>query len=181
MAFDPDVVTRIIADELERRGRGAQTALAEALGVRVQTVNKWRLGQTTPEFARWPSIEHYFGWPDGYIAASARHPAAAPVAKEQGRLERVLAHTALVTMADLERLRSEVREEMGALEARVRELESAALVDPTTSSAMRQAARIGPRVNRGRSLAAAKSGSAAGRAGNEGSRPKRTPEQPDDA
>lgn len=66
--YNPSVIQDLILEELRRRGRGAQTRLAEAVGVRVQTVNKWRFGQTTPEPDKWPLIEDHFGWPEGHIA-----------------------------------------------------------------------------------------------------------------
>lgn len=71
MAFDPDVPAQLIVGELFTRGRGSQTRLAEAIGVTVQTVNKWAKEQTTPEPSRWPAIEAYFGWPTGTLELCA--------------------------------------------------------------------------------------------------------------
>lgn len=67
-SYKVGVLTEMISGEVARRGRGAQTRLAEAAGVTVQTVNKWVQGQTHPESERWPSIEAHFGWDDGEIA-----------------------------------------------------------------------------------------------------------------
>jgi hypothetical protein len=66
-AYNQDVVLDLIADELSQRGRGAQTRLAEAVGVRVQTVNKWQKRQTCPEPDKWPAIEEHFGLNPGTI------------------------------------------------------------------------------------------------------------------
>jgi transcriptional regulator with XRE-family HTH domain len=67
-AYNVAVLTEMIGAEIERRGRGAQTDLAKAVGVEVQTVNKWVHGQTHPDPARWASIEEALGWPEGSIA-----------------------------------------------------------------------------------------------------------------
>ena len=68
LSYNVAVLTKMIGDEVERRGRGAQTRLAEAVGVEVQTVNKWVHGQTHPDPARWAAIEQALGWPEGSIA-----------------------------------------------------------------------------------------------------------------
>lgn len=66
-AYNADVVLDVIAAELDRRGRGAQTRLAEAVGVKVQTVNKWKARQTCPEPDKWPAIDEHFKLGDGYL------------------------------------------------------------------------------------------------------------------
>ena len=66
-AYNADVVLDVIAAELDRRGRGAQTRLAEAVGVKVQTVNKWKSRQTCPEPDKWPAIDDHFELGDGYL------------------------------------------------------------------------------------------------------------------
>lgn len=68
LAYNVAVLTEMIRAEVEQRGRGAQTRLAEAVGVEVQTVNKWVHGQTHPDPGRWASIEAALGWPEGAIA-----------------------------------------------------------------------------------------------------------------
>lgn len=68
LAYNVAVLTEMIHDEITRRGRGAQTRLAETLGVEVTTVNKWVHGQTHPDPARWAAIEEALGWPEGSIA-----------------------------------------------------------------------------------------------------------------
>jgi transcriptional regulator with XRE-family HTH domain len=70
-SYNTSVVTRLIADALNERGYGAQTELAKACGVRVQTVNKWKQGQTSPEPERWPIIEQALGLDEGKIAEEA--------------------------------------------------------------------------------------------------------------
>lgn len=68
VAYNVAVLTDMIRAEVDQRGRGAQTRLAEAIGVEVQTVNKWVHGQTHPDPARWAAIEEALGWPEGSIA-----------------------------------------------------------------------------------------------------------------
>lgn len=67
-AYNVAVLTEMISSEVGRRGRGAQTDLAKAIGVEVQTVNKWVHGQTHPDPARWAAIEEALGWEPGTIA-----------------------------------------------------------------------------------------------------------------
>jgi hypothetical protein len=68
LTYNVAVLTGMLSEEITRRGRGAQTRLAEAVGVPVQTINKWVHGQTHPDPARWELIEHHFEWEDGEIA-----------------------------------------------------------------------------------------------------------------
>lgn len=60
-AADADPVRELVRDLISQAvkagGNGSQTRLAEAVGVRVQTVNKWVMGQTTPEYHRLGAIE----------------------------------------------------------------------------------------------------------------------------
>lgn len=65
------MVTQLIKDGIDRRGHGSQTRLAEAVGVRVQTVNKWVKGQTVPDPDRWADIDRFFGWDEGSLALAA--------------------------------------------------------------------------------------------------------------
>lgn len=67
-SYNVAVLTEMIAEAVAGAGRGAQTRLAETVGVEVQTVNKWVKGQTHPDPARWALIEGHFGWPEGEIA-----------------------------------------------------------------------------------------------------------------
>lgn len=55
--YDLGMVCDVIAAEVRKRPRGAQTRLAEALDVPQQTVNKWVKGLNAPEMARWGAIE----------------------------------------------------------------------------------------------------------------------------
>lgn len=77
-AYNPDVVLDLLDEHLRQRGRGAQTRLAEAVGVRVQTVNKWSKRQTSPEPDKWPAIEDHFELPRGTIRRAVGWDAAAP-------------------------------------------------------------------------------------------------------
>lgn len=45
--------------------------MANRLGVKPQTVNKWAHGQTTPSPEHWPEIERYLGMPEGGIGQVA--------------------------------------------------------------------------------------------------------------
>lgn len=65
-SYNVAVLTEMIAEATAKRGD--QTRLAEAVGVEVQTVNKWVKGQTHPDPARWAAIEEHLGWPEGEIA-----------------------------------------------------------------------------------------------------------------
>lgn len=49
---------------------GTQTALAEEVGVKVQTVNKWLKGEIQPKSFRWSRIEDACGWNRGTIATA---------------------------------------------------------------------------------------------------------------
>lgn len=69
LSYKTDVLTKLIADAVTERGRGTQTRLAEAVGVEVQTVNKWVHGQTHPTPDRWAAIERFFGMEPGAIAS----------------------------------------------------------------------------------------------------------------
>src|SRR5690349_21312215 len=69
--YNADVVLDIVVDQLERAGRGGQTQLAQHLGVAVQTVNKWRKRQTTPERRWWPGIEEFYDLGDGALSRAA--------------------------------------------------------------------------------------------------------------
>lgn len=68
-SYNRSVVTELLATHLT--GHGSQTRLAEACGVAVQTVNKWKLGQTIPAPEKWPAIERALGLDDGEIAQAA--------------------------------------------------------------------------------------------------------------
>lgn len=48
-----------------------QTAIAQALGVSVATVNKWSKGHTVPEAFRWPEVERLLGLDEGALATAA--------------------------------------------------------------------------------------------------------------
>lgn len=65
------MVNDLIRGELERRGHGSGVKLARAAGVTVQTVTKWRKGETTPEPSRWAVIELHLGMEPGTLAAES--------------------------------------------------------------------------------------------------------------
>lgn len=96
--YNPGVVTELIAAEIERRtqaeGPGAQTRLAEALQVRVQTVNKWVKGQTTPEPRRLPEIEAALEMEPGTLTSAAGLAGPTPPGSVLARLEAAEAEVA---------------------------------------------------------------------------------------
>lgn len=63
-------VGEMIAEALEQRGYGAKSALADAVGVRPQTVTKWIQGQTKPSPELRSGIEHHLRLLDGSIDAA---------------------------------------------------------------------------------------------------------------
>lgn len=65
-----DPPANVIADALKRQGRGAATALAEALGLNPSSVSRWVRGDDRPDMARWPAIEDHLGLDRGTIARS---------------------------------------------------------------------------------------------------------------
>lgn len=67
LPYNVDMVLDVVVDNLRQRGRGAQTRLAEAVGVKVQTVNKWSKRQTCPEPDKWEAIEDHFGLERGTL------------------------------------------------------------------------------------------------------------------
>lgn len=76
--YKSDVVTAIIAAEVDRQGRGTQARLARDVGVREQTVNKWVQHQTCPEPEKWDAIERSLGLEHGRLAFEAGFAPAEP-------------------------------------------------------------------------------------------------------
>lgn len=66
-AYNMRMVTEAIAQALASRGRGAQQALADGLGVKAQTVSKWIQHQITPTMDRWPAIEELLDMEPGHL------------------------------------------------------------------------------------------------------------------
>jgi len=71
VADDGSMVTKIIRDEMRRRGNGAGSALARAVGVTPETVSKWKKGDTAPTPEKFPAIEEFFDIPTGTLRAAA--------------------------------------------------------------------------------------------------------------
>lgn len=90
LSYKTDVLTALIADCVTSKGRGAQTRLAEAVGVEVQTVNKWVHGQTHPTPDKWDAIEDFFELPRGEIASRVVPRGATTTAEEVDRLNAVV-------------------------------------------------------------------------------------------
>lgn len=60
-----DTWTAVFREALAELPRGASTRLAEACGVQLYTVSRWR---TIPPARRyWEDIEAFFGWPAGRV------------------------------------------------------------------------------------------------------------------
>lgn len=66
--YDEAALKALLGPALRALPRGGQTALARAVGVEPQTVNKWAKEQTCPDPARWGAIEDFLGWEAEAIA-----------------------------------------------------------------------------------------------------------------
>lgn len=64
-------VANLLTKAIERRGYGARSALADAVGVRPATVTKWLQGQTVPSPELRGPIEEHLGLEPGAIDACA--------------------------------------------------------------------------------------------------------------
>lgn len=101
--YNHSMVNIVIAKELERQGRGSQTRLAEHVGVRVQTVNKWVQGQTSPERFRFHAIEEFFGWKENALLGLHLQDhgfVGSDLIDENGNLIETAAYRALRQIAD---------------------------------------------------------------------------------
>jgi transcriptional regulator with XRE-family HTH domain len=58
----------VIAEALQRQGRGSKAALATALGVTPSSVSRWATGEDTPDMTRWPRIEEVLNLDAGTFA-----------------------------------------------------------------------------------------------------------------
>ncbi len=58
----------VIAEALQRQGRGSKAALATALGVTPSSVSRWATGEDTPDMSRWPRIEEVLNLDAGTFA-----------------------------------------------------------------------------------------------------------------
>jgi transcriptional regulator with XRE-family HTH domain len=58
----------VIAEALQRQGRGSKAALAASLGVTPSSVSRWATGEDTPDMTRWPRIEEVLNLDAGTFA-----------------------------------------------------------------------------------------------------------------
>jgi len=63
-----DPLATVIAEALQRQGRGSKAALAAALGVTPSSVSRWATGEDTPDMTRWPRIEEVLNLDAGTFA-----------------------------------------------------------------------------------------------------------------
>ena len=77
-SYNPTMITKLIAEALEREGYGSQSRLARACHVKVQTVSKWKDGQIVPLPERWPVIEDFFGMDPGTLGRESKYTGAVP-------------------------------------------------------------------------------------------------------
>lgn len=68
-AYNPGVVTSLIAAKLLQRGDAS--ALARAVEVSGETVSRWKSGESVPEPFRWPAIEKALGYEPGTFEAES--------------------------------------------------------------------------------------------------------------
>lgn len=95
-SYNADMVAAMLTRRLDALGRGSQTRLADAVGVRVQTVNKWVKGQTVPERDKWPLIEEHLHLSPGSIKQAAGVPDDDELADEVSRLRAEVARLAAI-------------------------------------------------------------------------------------
>ena len=63
-----ETLSALIAEALERQGRGAAAHLAEATGVSPGSVSRWASGGDSPDMTRWSVIEETLGLEVGTFA-----------------------------------------------------------------------------------------------------------------
>lgn len=68
MFLDADSMKQILTSYFGRAPRGSQSRIADELGVRVQTVNKWAKGYNIPEPQHWRQLEQLLDLPAGTFA-----------------------------------------------------------------------------------------------------------------
>lgn len=104
-------VNETIATAVRVQGRGAQTRLAEQMGVTLGTVSHWVNGRAAPEPHRWPAIEEALGLDPGSLKAAHRADRESASNSSDDPLAAMVAEL------------SEVRDELSVLRARVEQLE----------------------------------------------------------
>jgi hypothetical protein len=82
-SYNPDMVTKVIADALESKPRGTQARLAKALGVGAQAVNKWVHGQGAPDPSRWAAIEDFLELEPGTLQLAAGGPVTPKLTRDE--------------------------------------------------------------------------------------------------
>lgn len=65
---DTEAIKALMVDLLRDPPRGLKSDLARAAQVKGATVTKWAAGQVCPSPEHWPTIEQFFGLPEGRIA-----------------------------------------------------------------------------------------------------------------
>lgn len=93
----------VISTALQNAPRGTQTRIADALGVRVQTVNKWAKGYNLPEPQHLPQLEQLLRLKKGALQVAGA-VAIRPDTSDIGRLTQLVADT----VAEVRDLRAEV-------------------------------------------------------------------------
>lgn len=125
--INTEAMKNLLVDALASAPRGTQTRIADEMGIRPQTVNKWRKGYNLPEPDRWTQLEHLLGLDDGAISRAAGITQPPDDAQSTEELR-----------AELRRLDGEMR----SLRAELDELRAAAVRPPRASSTPR--AEAGP-------------------------------------
>lgn len=105
-----DRVNEIIATAVRRSGRGAQSRLAEAVGVSLGTVSHWVHGRATPDQERWPRIEEALGLRPGSLDEAFQRSITPPSDDD--------------TLAWMTAAFREIRDEIRELRLRVEQLEA---------------------------------------------------------
>lgn len=107
--YNAGMVLDIVVAQLKQAGRGGQTNLARAVGVRPQTVNKWMLRQTHPEPDKWEAIEDHFGLDHGTLRAASGLDSASDLPGRVERLEAAIGRMDAL-QAEVSRLRAALAE-----------------------------------------------------------------------
>ena len=68
---EPSKLKQLISKLVTDPTRGTQTSHAKALGVSVQTVNKWAKGHNVPDPSKWAAIERHFELAPGSLVEIA--------------------------------------------------------------------------------------------------------------
>lgn len=93
------VVNKTIVEALRRPGWN-QKRLADALGSRPQTVNKWVKGENTPPLKRWAEIETALELPGALFAAAGLAPVGGATVEPSGDQQDYNSRAARLTPED---------------------------------------------------------------------------------